>query len=241
MNDLVLVGGAGGIGRSLAKRALQDGWKVTVMDLSKSLQRHPPEKGIKSIEIDLTNPTSISNAFSNLDQLTGFVNLAGYLQGLSSIEKTTSTEFDDVINLNLKGAFLVAKQALKLLRVNGGSMVNVVSGLASNVRPNYGAYGASKAGLINLTKTLALEEAPKVRVNAVGPSAVDTAFLRGGTGRSDENEPISLNIENYVKITPLKRMALPEDIVGPIMFLLGSDSSFMTGQTLWVNGGGYMP
>ena len=107
----------------------------------------------------------------------------------------------------------------KLLRVNGGSMVNVVSGLASNVRPHYGAYGVSKAGLINLTKTLALEEAPKVRVNAVGPSAVDTAFLRGGTGRSDENEPISLNIENYVKITPLARMALPEDIVGPIMFL----------------------
>ena len=135
----------------------------------------------------------------------------------------------------------MAKQALKFLRVNGGSMVNVVSGLASNVRPHYGAYGASKAGLINLTKTLALEEAPKVRVNAVGPSAVDTAFLRGGTGRSDENEPISLNIENYVKITPLARMALPEDIVGPIMFLLGSDSSFMTGQTLWVNGGGYMP
>ena len=189
------------------------------MDLSQSLQRHPPEQGIKSIEIDLTNPTSISNAFSNLDKLSGFVNLAGYLQGLSSIE-TTSKEFDDVINLNLKGAFSVAKQALKLLRVNGGSMVNVVSGLASNVRPHYGAYGASKAGLINLTKTLALEEAPKVRVNAVGPSAVDTAFLRGGTGRSDENEPISLNIENYVKITPLARMALPEDIVGPIMFLL---------------------
>ena len=120
-------------------------------------------------------------------------------------------------------------------------MVNIVSGLASNVRPNYGIYGASKAGLINLTKTLALEAAPKVRVNAVGPSAVDTAFLRGGTGRSTENEPLTLDIENYTKITPLARIAEPDDIVGPIMFLLGSDSKFMTGQTLWVNGGGYMP
>ena len=127
------------------------------------------------------------------------------------------------------------------MRENGGSVVNVVSGLASNVRPNYGAYAISKAGLINLTKTLALEEAPKIRVNAVGPSAVDTAFLRGGTGRSDENEQLSLDIDNYIKITPLARMALPDDIVGPIMFLLGSDSGFMTGQTLWVNGGGYMP
>ena len=163
------------------------------------------------------------------------------MQGLHTIEKTQNTDFDDVININLKGAFLVAKEVLPFMRENGGSLVNVVSGLASNVRPNYGAYAMSKAGLINLTKTLALEEAPKIRVNAVGPSAVDTAFLRGGTGRSDENEPLSLDIDNYIKITPLRRMALPDDIVGPIMFLLGSDSGFMTGQTLWVNGGGYMP
>ena len=241
MNNLVLVGGAGGIGRSLANRALGDGWDVTVMDLERSLEKHPPAKGIKSRKIDLTDTPSIPIAFSGFKSLSGFVNLSGYMQGLSSIENTTNREFDDVINLNLKGAFLVSKQALPLLRVNGGSMVNVVSGLASNVRPNYGAYGASKAGLINLTKTLALEEAPKVRVNAVGPSAVDTAFLRGGTGRSDENGPLSLDIDTYVKFTPLARMALPEDIVGPIMFLLGSDSNFMTGQTLWVNGGGYMP
>ncbi len=241
MDNLVLVGGAGGIGRALANRAHADGWKVTVMDLEKSLLKHPPANGIKSKVIDLTDPYSIVSAFSGFSEISGFVNLAGYMQGLHSIEKTQSNDFDNVINLNLKGAFLVAKEVLPFMRENGGSVVNVVSGLASNVRPNYGAYAISKAGLINLTKTLALEEAPKIRVNAVGPSAVDTAFLRGGTGRSDENEPLSLDIDNYIKITPLARMALPDDIVGPIMFLLGSDSGFMTGQTLWVNGGGYMP
>ena len=93
----------------------------------------------------------------------------------------------------------------------------------------------------NLTKALALDAAPTVRVNAVGPAAVDTAFLRGGTGRSDENEAVSLNVDQYVNITPLARLAVPDDIVGPVMFLLGPDSAFMTGQTLWVNGGGYMP
>jgi NAD(P)-dependent dehydrogenase (short-subunit alcohol dehydrogenase family) len=241
MNNLVLVGGAGGIGRSLAVRALSDGWDVTVMDLERSLVNHPPEKGIKSIKIDLTEPASILNAFSGFKALSGFVNLAGFMNGLKSVEETTEIEFDDIMNLNLKGAFLVAKTVLPLLKVNGGSMVNLVSGLACHVRPNYGAYGASKAALINLTKTLALEAAPTVRINAVGPAAVDTAFLRGGTGRSNENETVSLDIESYIKITPLKRMALPADIVGPIMFLLGSDSQFMTGQTLWVNGGGYMP
>jgi len=150
MKNLVLVGGAGGIGRSLANRALDEGWDVTVMDLEKSLVKHPPAKGIKARKIDLTISQTIENAFSDFNQLSGFVNLAGYMQGLNSIEETTNKDFDEVINLNLKGAFLVAKRALPLLRVNGGSMVNVVSGLASHVRPNYGAYGISKAGLITL-------------------------------------------------------------------------------------------
>ena len=241
MKNLVLVGGAGGIGRSLAVRAFDEGWEVTVMDLEKSLIKHPPKKGIETRNIDLKDHLSISKAFAGFKSLSGLVNLAGFMHGLNSLENTTNEEFDEVMSVNLKGAFIVAKEALPLLKLRGGSMVNVVSGLASNVRPNYGIYGASKAGLINLTKTLALEAAPKVRVNAVGPSAVDTAFLRGGTGRSTENEPLTLDIENYTKITPLARIAEPDDIVGPIMFLLGSDSKFMTGQTLWVNGGGYMP
>ena len=241
MNNLVLVGGAGGIGRSLAKRAADDGWDVIVMDLKRSLERHPPEPGIQSKQINLTDEDNVIEAFSDLESLSGFVNLAGFMHDLSSIEKTTTVEFDEIMNLNLRGAFIVSKVVLPLLRVHGGAMVNVVSGLAAHVRPNYGAYAASKAGLINLTKTLALEAAPTVRVNAVGPAAVDTAFLRGGTGRSNENKPLSLDVEKYIQTTPLARMASPQDIVGPIMFLLGPDSNFMTGQTLWVNGGGYMP
>ena len=241
MSNLVLVGGAGGIGRSLAERALKDGWEVTVMDLKKSLERHPALYGVNSKHIDLTDEESITKAFSEIVSLSGFVNLAGFMNDLNSIEDTKNDQFDEIINLNLRGAFIISKVVLPLLRAGSGAMVNVVSGLASHVRPNYGAYAASKAGLVNLTKTLALEAAPKVRVNAVGPAAVDTAFLRGGTGRSEENEPVSLDIKSYVQMTPLARMATPQDIVGPIMFLLGEDSKFMTGQTLWVNGGGYMP
>ena len=90
MKNLVLVGGAGGIGRSLANRALNDGWDVTVMDLEKSLLKHPPAKGINTMSIDLTDPPSIDNAFSDFKQLTGFVNLAGYMQGLNSIAETTN-------------------------------------------------------------------------------------------------------------------------------------------------------
>jgi 3-oxoacyl-[acyl-carrier protein] reductase len=112
---------------------------------------------------------------------------------------------------------------------------------ASFIRPHYGPYAASKAGLIALTKSFALEHAPLVRANAVAPGLVDTAFLRGGTGRSNEDGTPTIDIDAYAVMNPMRRVALPEDIVGPVMFLLGPDSAYMTGQTLWVNGGAYMP
>ena len=119
-------------------------------------------------------------------------------------------------------------------------MVNVASGLGAHARPGFGPYAAAKAGLISLTKTMALEAAPEVRVNAVGPSVLDTAFLLGGEGRTAvATAPIDLRA--VANATPLGRIAIPEDVVGPILFLLGPGAQFMTGQVLWVNGGSYMP
>jgi 3-oxoacyl-[acyl-carrier protein] reductase len=119
-------------------------------------------------------------------------------------------------------------------------MVNIVSGLAAFTRPGFGPYAAAKAGMVSLTKTLALELSPDVRVNAVGPSALDTAFLRGGEGRA-EADKVPMDFDAMAAATPLKRMASPDDVVGPTMFLLGPDAAFMTGQVLWLNGGSYMP
>ena len=80
-----------------------------------------------------------------------------------------------------------------------------------------------------------------VRVNAVAPAAVDTAFLRGGTGRSDESGEPHVDIDAYTRMTPLQRMAQPDDISGPILFLLSEEARYITGQILWVNGGNFMP
>ncbi|MFP4451662.1 SDR family oxidoreductase [Rhodosalinus sp.] len=79
-----------------------------------------------------------------------------------------------------------------------------------------------------------------MRVNAMGPAAVDTAFLCGGTGRSDEDAHTARDVEARARMTPLGRRAQPADVVGPILILLGPESAFMPGQLLWVNGGGYM-
>ena len=213
---------------------------MTILDLHASLSAHPVPDGVSSIAIDVSDPNSVSSAFSTLGPLDGFVNLAGFMSPHQSLLSTPLEVFDEVMTGNLRGAFLAAQAALPLLQQASGAMVNVASGLGAHARPGFGPYAAAKAGMISLTKTLALEAAPRVRVNAVGPSAVDTAFLRGGEGR-ETSDAVPVNLQAMVGATPLGRIATPDDVVGPILFLLGADASFMTGQVLWINGGGYMP
>lgn len=235
---IALLGGAGGIGRVLAEELTAQGAEVITLDLPGSLDRHGITDGIA---IDVTDDSSVGAAFGQIDgTIDGFVNLAGYNTALTPLAEMETAYFDDILNANLRGAFLAARAAAPLL-AEGGSMVNIASGLASHVRPGYGAYSASKAAVIAMTKTLALELAPCLRVNAVAPGLVDTAFLRGGTGRSEESGDSIVNLDAYKAMTPLNRVAVPQDVTGPVRFLLGPDSGFMTGQVLWVNGGGYMP
>ena len=243
MRRLAVLGGAGGIGRALVARAVAEGWRVSVLDLPASLARHPVPDGVQAIEVDATDAASVATAFARLDDgLEGFVNLAGFLLGMRKLEAVEPEFWDEVVTGNLRAAFLTARAALPLLaKGRDAAMVQMVSGLAAFTRPGYGPYAACKAAMVSMTKTLALEAAPAIRVNAVGPGAVDTAFLRGGTGRSEEDGATNLDITSYSAMMPLKRIAVPDDVVGPVMFLLGRDSAYMTGQVLWVNGGAYMP
>ncbi len=243
---LCILGGCGGIGRSLVAASLAAGDDIVVLDLKSALDRHPVPAGVRSIEIDGSDEASVDSAFDKVaarwGALDGFVNAAGFLIQRCNLIDTPVDEFDTTIRGNIRTAFLASGPAVRLLeKGDAPSFVNVTSGLGAFVRPQYGAYAASKAAMIAMTKSLALEHAPRIRVNAVGPGAVDTAFLRGGTGRSSENEAASMDIDAYAAMIPMKRIAVAEDIVGPVMFLLGPQSAYMTGQTLWVNGGAYMP
>ena len=92
---------------------------------------------------------------------------------------------------------------------------------------------------MRLTKSIAVENAPLVRANVVAPGAVDTEFLRGGTGRGEAGP--RLDVSAYAKTIPMGRIATPEDVAGPILFLCGPGSAYMTGQVLWINGGALTP
>lgn len=239
---VAVVGGCGGMGRVLVRALLDTGVQVAVLDLPSSLAQHPPPEGALALPVDGSDAASVAQAFALLaaqwPQLDGFVNLAGFFKGWQAIADLSVELFDEIIAGNLRCHFLCARAALPLLHKSGrGSLVSVASTMAVDVVKGYAHYGAAKAGVVALTKGMARENAPRVRVNAVAPGLTDTAFLTGGTGREKVFDGVDSTA--YGKRVPMKRMAQPEDMTGPILFLLGPASAFVNGEMLIVDGGVY--
>lgn len=241
---VAVVGGCGGMGRMLVQALCATGVEVTVLDLPASLAQHGVPDGVQALEVDASDAASVERAFGALRArwpvLDGFVNLAGFFKGFEPIRDLPVEVFDEVIAGNLRGHYLCARAALPLLHARGGgaSLVSVASTMAADVVKRYTHYGAAKAGIVALVKGMARENAPAVRVNAVAPGLTNTAFLVGGTGREKIFEGIPEEV--YAKRVPMKRMAQPQDMTGPILFLLGPASGFVNGETLMVDGGVYV-
>lgn len=244
---IAVLGACGGIGRALVTALVAAGCRVAALDLPASLETHPPPEGVARLPLDATDEGAVAVAFRALDGefggLDGLVNLAGFTLERRAIADTPPSAWAEVVSGNLIATVLACQAALPLLqRGTDAAIVNASSGLAVKPAPGYGPYAAAKAGVLALTRTLAQESAPRVRVNAVAPSAVDTAFLRGGTGRGgDADTAVRLDLEAYIRAIPLGRIAWADDVVGPILFLLGPAAAYVTGQTLHVNGGLLMP
>ena len=169
---VAILGGAGGIGRAIVDRLLAEGAAVVVIDLPASLERHPPA-GV-AIPVDVRDSGSVGAAVAalaaHMPELDGCVNCAGYTAPITSVLETDEAVFADVINGNLLGAVRWARGVVPLLRRGSApSLVHLSSGLGQFIRPGYAPYAAAKAGINALTKTLALECAPVLRVNAVAP------------------------------------------------------------------------
>lgn len=243
---LLVAGGCGGIGRGLVTAALETGLEVAVMDLPASAERHPLPAGVPFFPLDATVETSVQAAFASLAdhwmELDALVNLVGYANAAIPLAELAVEGWDDVIAGNVRSAFLIAKSAMALLHERRGAMVLASSGLGFRGMPGYGPYTASKAAVVGMAKTLAFENAPEVRVNAVAPGAIDTAFQVGGTGRVDkEDGPMRSDLAPLIKANPMGRIGVVDDVVGPILFLCGPAARWMSGQTLHINGGGFTP
>lgn len=239
---VAVVGGCGGMGRVLVRALLDTGVQVAVLDLPQSLAQNPPPADVFAVALDGSDAQSVQAAFSAIElqwsALDGFVNLAGFFKGFQPIAELPVEVFDEVIAGNLRTHFLCARAALPLLHKSGrGSLVSVASTMAVDVVKNYTHYGMAKAGIVGMVKGLARENAPRVRVNAVAPGLTNTAFLTGGTGREQIFDGVPEEV--YAKRVPMKRMAQPHDMTGPILFLLGQASAFVNGEMLIVDGGVY--
>jgi len=247
---VAVVGGAGAIGRKVVEACLANEHKVAVLDLPRSLEAFPPPKACLTLPIDATDPKQIEAAFAKLDAdwhaLDALVFLVGFtITPPTKLDAITIEQWDDVIAGNLRTGYLVARSAVPLLmKGKDATIVNVSSGLGVSVLPGFGPYAAAKAGLIGLTKALAVECGPRIRANAVAPAAIETAFMKGGTGRQDDmtdGAPPWFKTEEYARMLPLQRVTTIDDVVGPVLFLMGPKSGFITGQTIHINGGRFMP
>jgi 3-oxoacyl-[acyl-carrier protein] reductase len=245
---VLIVGGCGGIGQRLVAAALRTELQVMVFDLPQAIQQNKPAGGVvATVPIDATDAASVDAAFAALDKqwngLDCLVNLAGFTNARVPLDQLSPEEFDSIHAGSLRSTFLVARAALpRLRRAGGGTIVHTASGLATRVMPGFAPYASAKAGVIALTKAVAVENGPTIRANTIAPGATDTVFLRGGTGRAaTHGGERHIDPETMAKVAPLGRIGVADDIVGPILFLLGPASRFMTGQVLYINGGSVMP
>lgn len=253
MSDRVFIvtGAARGIGFACARRLVEDGLRVVLADMDLATgEKALSELGVGTekaifVECDVSEKLEVHNliaeALSAFGRIDGLVNNAGIALKGGSLD-LSEEDFDRVLAVNLRGAFLTSKAVVSYMveeikdRADRSRLterpyciINMSSVNDTVAIPDYLAYTVSKGGLLQMTKAMALELAPYgIRVNAIGPGSVKTEMLSGVAGDA---------LDKIHARTPLGRVALPDEVAGVASFLASEDSSYITGQCIYVDGG----
>ncbi|MDP6823329.1 MAG: 3-oxoacyl-ACP reductase family protein [Dehalococcoidia bacterium] len=238
----IVTGGAHGLGRAIALRLADDGADVMVADLLGS-DAEVVAEGIRaggrraaSFEVDVSESGAVGamvkSAIASFGHVDILVNDAG-VSGESGILEMEESFWDRVMAVNLKGNFLCSQAVARQMvaRGEGGRIVNITSTAGANARPGASAYASSKAGIIQFTKTLALELGQHgITVNAVGPGMTLT-------GSEVKPAPTDEYQKAFVGQVPMGRPGAPTDIAAAVAFLASEDAAYINGQVIFVDGG----
>jgi NAD(P)-dependent dehydrogenase (short-subunit alcohol dehydrogenase family) len=237
---VLVTGGASGIGLAIVEAVLAQGWRAIVADVDLSnLERCRDAlaagASVRFEQMDVADEDAVVRAIASCEAdfgpLTGVVNSAGIGRDVPALE-TSADLFRKILEVNLIGSFVVAREVARNMRARGaGSIVNIAS--VSGVMGNEGrvAYGASKGGVITMTKVMAVELAPMgIRVNAIAPGPIETPLVQAMHTAEARAA--------WVSAVPQRRYGSPAEIAGTAVFLLDEGKSgFVTGQTICVDGG----
>lgn len=239
----VITGAARGIGKSIAEALAKKGASVVICDImaeeaKKTADEISSNHGVKTyaLSFDVSKSEDVERAFKDIlermSRIDILVNNAGITRDALLI-RMKEEEWDSVIEINLKGAFLCSKEAVKIMsKQRYGRIINISSVVAFTGNPGQANYSASKAGLVGLTKTIAKEYASRnITVNAVAPGFIMTKMT--------ETLPENVKTE-MLRAIPLGRFGTVEDVANAVVFLASPNSGYITGQVIHVNGGMYM-
>ncbi|MFG1292216.1 SDR family NAD(P)-dependent oxidoreductase [Xanthobacter versatilis] len=241
MRSVIVTGGASGIGLAAVEALLAEGWSVVAADrdvqaVEKARAQLAGHGERVRVEVaDISDEAQVVDLVTRTQRefgpLWGVVNSAGIARDVPALD-TSVALFREILDVNLVGTFLMAREAARVMKENGGgAIVNIAS--VSGIRGNLGrsAYGASKGGVLVLTQILAVEFAPfNIRVNGIAPGPIETPMVKAMHTAEAR--------AGWMKTVPMRRYAVPSEVAGGIAFLLDeTKSSFITGQTLNVDGG----
>ncbi len=241
----LVTGGAGGIGRAIVERFLQERATVIVLDRDRragiEMMQEMERAGLSRpifLECDLVSPGALKDLPATLTRncphLDILVNNAG-VEVEKSLSNQTEADWDYVLGVNLKSPFLLSQQMVPLFPAHGGTIINISSIHASFAFPGSVPYACSKAGLIALTRNLALELAPRhIRVNAICPGYIDTHLWEEYLAHTPDPDAVA---KATTSLHPLGRRGLPQDVAEAALFLAENASSFITGTQVVVDGG----
>lgn len=241
----LITGAAGGLGQAFAKRLAEDGADIVAVDIQSSDEtvRMVQAVGRKALPVlcDIASEEAIATLAAEVERAFGrcdiLINNAG-IYPIQTFDTLTFADWKRVMSLNLDAVFLMSKAFVPGMKQRGwGRVINMSSSTFNMVASGYTHYIASKGGVIGFTRALATEMANHgVTVNAISPSLTRTPGTEGRMprpGRKDMDE----EFEQIAKIQAIRRVQVPEDLTGVVSFLASDDSAFMTGQTLYVDGG----